>query len=282
MDSGTNLARNVGHLLRRLKTPSRLLGHHLGENAGEFLGNVFSKIADWFGLAHLLPDHFLMDRSVLKWTLADKQVIEGAAQAVDVGPDVDAVVDGLFGGEIVGGADDVAFFELLDEGPAVVVEEASQPHVEYLDRSLTIEQQIAGLDVAMDEPGLARMFQTESGLANEVHCSGDREGAVAFDEFVKVAAVDKFEDEEMQLAFVIDVVGPDDVGMIQPGNGPSFAIETSHRCRIFGLGHRQHLERDPAAHEYVFTKINLAHAAGPKAIEQPILAADEKATPSAG
>ena len=222
-----------------------------------------------------------MEGAVLKWTLAHEQVIKRAAQAVNVGPDIDAVIDGLLWGQVIRGADDVAFLKLLDEAAAVIVEEASQAHVENLDDPLAIEQQIARLDIAMDQPGLVRMIEPKSRLANVTDRPGHGHGAVSFDEFVQIAAVDEFENEEVQLVFAVDVVSADDVGMIEPGDGPGLTVKTGQRRGVFRLGQRQHLERDAPAHQHVLAQKHLAHAAGAEPIEQPIFAADEKTSPTA-
>ena len=44
----------------------------------------------------------------------------------------------------------------------------------------------------------------------------------------------------MKIAVLIDVVGADDVGMLQAAGGASFAIETAEGRRLFRLRRRQH------------------------------------------
>ena len=116
-----------------------------------------------------MADQFLGHRAVGEGRPAGQQEIEGGPQAVDVGADVHGMaVDRLFRGEVVGGAEDVPLVVLLGEAVVGVVEEAGQAHVEDLDDALAVQQQVGGLDVAVDQAGLVGVVQAEGGLADVV------------------------------------------------------------------------------------------------------------------
>ena len=84
----------------------------------------------------------------------------------------------------------------------------------------------------------------------------------------------------MQLFVLIDVVGVNDVRMIEGGNGPGFPVEALQGGIIAGLGRRQHLDGDAAAHELVFAEVDRPHAAGAELFEHFVLA-DREASPLA-
>ena len=46
----------------------------------------------------------------------------------------------------------------------------------------------------------------------------------------------------MQLLVLVDVVGADDVGVVEGGDGAGLAVEALQGGRVVGLGGRQHLD----------------------------------------
>ena len=48
---------------------------------------------------------------------------------------------------------------------------------------------------------------------------------VAGDDFLQARPVHVFHDEEVQLLVLVDVVGADDIRVIERGDGPGFAVE---------------------------------------------------------
>ncbi len=97
------------------------------------------------------------------------------------------------------------------------------------------------------------------------------------DDLLEAGPVHVLHDEEVQFLVLIDVVGADDVGMVEGGDGLRFAVEAFERGGVLGLGGRQHLDGHAAAHQLVFAEINAAHAAGAEALQHLILADVETA-----
>ena len=69
----------------------------------------------------------------------------------------------LLRGQVIGRAEHV-FLELLGQNGLVVAEEASQAHVEDLDLPLAIDQDVARLDVAVDQAALVGVVQPQGRL----------------------------------------------------------------------------------------------------------------------
>ena len=79
-------------------------------------------------------------------------------------------------------------------------------------------------------------------------------------------AIDELHDDEVDAAFVTDVVDGADVWMIESRNRERFALETRARIRLVQRRRRQHLDRDDAVQASVAGFVDLSHTAG---AEQP-------------
>ena len=68
--------------------------------------------------------------------------------------------------------------------------------------------------------------------AQQVHRPG------LLDDLLQAGAVHVFHDQEVQVLVLVDVVGADDVGMVEGGDGAGFAVEALERGGVLGLGGR--------------------------------------------
>ena len=161
------------------------------------------------------------------------------------------------------------------------MEEAGQAEVENLDDAGAIHEQIGRLDVAVDQAGLMGVLQAEGGLVDVMGGAIRVQGAAALDEVLQTDAVHVFHDEEMEFAVAVDVVGADDVGVAQLGDGLGLAVEAFDGAGVVGLAGRQHLDGDGAAHDPMGTEIDGAHAAGAERFEDGVLAAEDEVAPAA-
>ena len=92
------------------------------------------------------------------------------------------------------------------------MEEPGQAHVEDLDHAGAVDEDVARLDVAVDQPGLVGVLEADGGAGR---CSGtarsDVERAGLFDDVLQAGAVHVLHDQEVQVVVLVDVVGADDV-----------------------------------------------------------------------
>ena len=96
----------LGDLARRLEPAGRVLGHHLGDQGRQLGRHLGADEVQRVGVAGDVGLVDVVERVRLERRAAGQEVIEGAAEAVDVGPDVGALgVEDLFGGDEVGGAE---------------------------------------------------------------------------------------------------------------------------------------------------------------------------------
>ena len=104
----SKLAQRFGDISRRLITILRLLLHHLDANPFQFARYVGTAFADWWWHFTLVFRDPLSQTAVGERRFAGQQKVERAPQPVDVSTMVHRVaVERLFGGEVIGGAQNV-------------------------------------------------------------------------------------------------------------------------------------------------------------------------------
>src|SRR5262245_43382673 len=109
----------------------------------------------------------LGERPLRERWLSRQAQVQRAAEAVDVGPRVDAVtVDGLLRGEVVGGAKHALIVLDGQTGFFSRLVEARESQIENLYRAGRIHQQVARLDVPVYESRRVCVLQAERGLTD--------------------------------------------------------------------------------------------------------------------
>ncbi len=115
-----------------------------------------------------------------------QEEVEGASEAVDVGPLVHGLgIVGPFGRNIV---DRSHHFAALDQGlgldprPAERVFDPRQPHVQHLDRPVPVQQKIGRLDVQVNDVHRMGIFQSLGGLKDVLNSRGHRQRPLLFDQ----------------------------------------------------------------------------------------------------
>lgn len=203
-------------------------------------------------------------------------MVERSPQAVDIGPNVhaQAVHDDL--GRHVIRRSHHALVVLAGQLITFSLEESRQPQIQHLDHALAIHEEVVRLDIPVDQPDfLVGVLQAERGLANVVGGGEDIEPTLARDELLKVRPVDEFHHQEMQVLILVDVIGMDNIRVIQRRHGPRLAVEALEGRRV--LGHRggQDLNRHAPAHQPMLAQVHQPHAAGAEAVEDLVFADDE-------
>ena len=158
--------------------------------------------------------------------------------------------------------------DLAGQGaPRVGVEELGQAEVADLGDPVGGQEDVAGLEVAMDDPG----------LVGGVHGAGeglDQRGGLARGHGLlgqplgKAAAFGEFEREIRSIVVLADGVDGDDVRMTQPGDGVGLGLESLDLVlsRELSLGNR--LDRHDAAKLLVAGLVDDAHAASTQLAEK--------------
>jgi hypothetical protein len=220
-------------------------------------------------------------RVPLERRLADDEREERRAQRVDVGAAVHPrLVQPLLRRDEVGRADHRAVVELLRQ-PVLGLGGTGQAHVENLDRPAPVADEVAGLDVAVDEPLLVRVLQAGRGLRDVLRRRGVRDGPVAVENLLERLALDVLHHEVRRVVVPGDVEDADDVRVVQRRRGAGLALEPFEReFVILVLAGHENLDRHLAVQFQVFGEVHRPHPAAAEQILDDVRADPEPAVPA--
>ena len=123
----------------------------------------------------------------------------------------------------------------------------ASPRSSTLTTLVGIDQQVGRLDVAVDQAGQVGVGQALGGLADVLGGAGVAQRPFRLDDLLQVPALDVLHDQEVDVAFVVHVVGADDVGVVQRGGGLGLALEAGQVGSVVHPVLGQHLDRHAAA-----------------------------------
>lgn len=116
----------------------------------------------------------------------------------------------------------------------LVASRARDPEVAHLHLTGRREEDILGLDVAVDDATRVRVVQGQEDLPDDRRTHGERQRGLASDEAFERLALDVFHDDIVDAVVVApNVVHGDRVGVAQAGGQPRLALEAGHEK---GLG----------------------------------------------
>src|SRR5581483_11818765 len=143
-----------------------------------------------------------------------------------------------------------------------------------LHRAVVTHQDVAGLDVAVDDAGIVGRLQRERDLADHVERPVDRQPALARQDARQRLAVDELHDEvgeSVRLAVVVDV---GDAGVRQRRGGPGLGAEPLHETRLAGDLRAQDLHGNGSIEDVVVAPPDFAHAAAADTTVQRVAVAE--------
>ena len=210
-----------------------------------------------------------IERRALRWwgeatdgQFAGEQFVEDDAERINVR----AMIDGgrffkLLRGHVVwraerragGGERDVGF---------VVAHDFRDTEVGDLHAPLRVEQDVLGLDVAVENAFLVGELERLTNLRHDGQRLGGRE-ASSLHGLAQVHTVHVFHQQIVEAARLPKVEDADDVRMVQPRERAALAIETLGEVRVVRERVRQQLERDEAVEVRLAGLEHEAHAAAP-------------------
>ena len=170
-----------------------------------------------------------------------EQEVEGTAQAVDVSAVVGGLgVVGLFGCQEVDGTH---VGTGLGQGMVGVsaelgggLDDAGDAEVENAELAGSVDHEIAGLDVAVDDALGVGGFEAAGGLDRAMEGEAELEGAAVGDQAVEVVAVDVVHCQEVDAAIFAGFDGGDDIGVGEAAGDGEFAMEAADGIVILGEG----------------------------------------------
>ncbi len=253
---------------------------HLLEVAGQF-GTV---LAQRHGGVVTVPDQHRPGVAEIEGRGAGGDLVQDAAEGVEVAAVVDLAARDLLGRHVVRGAHGHAAAGELG-GEADVVGEAGDAEVADLHGAVGEPHDVGGLQVAVDDALVMGVAKGRGHLLRDVddHVHGQRSGVVVLQELAEVAAFEELHDEVEGTAggaVVAEVVDDGDAPVLE-GRGHARLTPEPLAQHLGEMGvllrpdRLEALHRDLPAQRFVAGAPHLAHAAAPDQIERPVPALDQ-------
>jgi hypothetical protein len=218
-------------------------------------------------------------RVALEEPAAGHHLVEHDAERPDVAALVDRAATGLLGAHVGRRAEDHPVHRsrarqrgrLREGGSArrdvarrrarwIGRERFGEAEVEHLYRAVGPHLHVGRLEIPMDDAGLVRRRQGVGDLPRDRQRLGDRDRALR-QPVGQCRPLDQFEDERLRPARLLEAVNRADVGMVQRGERPGFALEAGDAFVALRHGGREHLDGDVAVESCVARAVHLAHSA---------------------
>ena len=195
-------------------------------------------------LLDLLVHHRVCGRRP-KRAAAGQQLVQGAAQRVQVGRRAGRFADDQLGSHVRGRPDRLAGTRDLRVAGA---ERDGEAEVEHADRTVRPQDEVGRLEVAVDQGHGVRGRQHRAGLGGDRGRPADGKRAVLGDDVGDADAVDVLHHQvRATVGGDAGVVDRRHAGMLKARGDPGFAVEAPHQLRVGDpVGEPDEFDRDAA------------------------------------
>nr|BFE75625.1 hypothetical protein GCM10020092_089260 [Actinoplanes digitatis] len=202
-------------------------------------------------------------------------VVCDRAEGVNIGCRGDVALGDLLGRHVERRADD-----RVEAGHAGHGGGAGHAEVDKDHGAVGLDDQVAGLDVAVHRAVLVGGVQGVARLRHDRHGLGDAEAALLLEPGGERLAVHIRHHEVSAVVLVVGVPGAvvvdlDDAGVAEGGHHPRLAVEAGGELRVGEHRGAQHLDGDRAAEHHVGATPHVTHATGGDALVQPVAVVQE-------
>ena len=192
---------------------------------------------------------------------AGQQLVQRAAQSIDVGAAIDGVtVQALLGGHVVEGAQELAGRRDRSFLPRPVPQPC-HAQVENFHLAGRGQHHVGGLDVAVDQAVLVEVLQTEGRLPGHFTGLRHRQGPALPEEPGQAVALDQLQDEIRNALHLTRVTGRDQVGVRQPDGQELLLTEPRDDFAVPCQAGVAHLDGHEAPAAEVARLVDAGHAA---------------------
>jgi hypothetical protein len=179
-------------------------------------------------------------------------VVEGRAEGVDIGPDVDLPIPARqLRRDVAGRPDRRADGRLRGL--------AGQSEVADLRIPLRADEEVPGLDVAVDEPHLLRVLEGVRDLCDILQRALLRHRPFVLEDLLQALPFHVLHDVVEEAPRLAHVEPGDDVRMVEHRRGPGLADEAHHVLAIPGQLRKQDLHRDGLVEVPLLRPVDRAH-----------------------
>ena len=144
--------------------------------------------------------------------------------------------------------------------------------VEELGRVALVEEDVLGLDVAVDEVRRGGELEAVGDVHADLHDQRLVERLRLGDHLVEVLAADELHHDVGLALLLAEGVDLGDVGVVELGGGLRLAAEGGEELRRVAEAPQHHLDGDDAGERLVVGAVDAAHAAAAEAVEQQVVA----------
>ena len=240
-------------------SPVRFLLQQLVHNSLELLGNVGHVLANRFRLLVALFVQHFGKRFPAKQRPPGQQGVHQRPKAVQIGPRIDGLAGGLFGRHVFGRAQDVA-----GAGQPRVAEQTRDAEVGELHAAVGGQEQIARLDVAVDDAAVVGVTQRAARLDADPRHFAPIEMPTAPQLLLQTVSIDQFHRIEEQPLLLAEAKKPDDVRVAELAERLDFGLEPAAKPLLASQVGRKKLDGGRLAGLAVDCLIDRPHAAAAK------------------
>jgi hypothetical protein len=200
-----------------------------------------------------------------------EQLVRDDAEGVEVGGAGGGLAEGLLGREVVRRAEHLAGL-----GVSRPVDGAGDAEVGELHRAVGHDEDVRGLDVAVDDAGLVGRPEGERGLRHDRPYLARVEGALALDEVGQRLTGDELHDEVGEVVLLAVVEDSGDVDVREVGGVQRLVAEAEREDLLVVQAGPKDLHRDLALEDAVAGLPDVAHAPGRDAGGQRVAVTEDE------
>ena len=232
--------------------------HHAHERRREYRRREFGRIR--------LEDrvHRFHGRRAGKRPSSGQHLVQHGAERENVGARIDGQPPHLFRRHVADGSDDDARARDRLEARHLCFDRHLLPgeaEIENLQPRVAREEEVVGLDVAMDDALFVRRGQAGGRLPREVDRFRRRQRTLAEPRRERFA-LEELGDDVRAPVVRADVEHSDDIGVVEPADGLSFSGESPKTIFVRSEGGGEDLQRHVATEPGIARAIDFAHTAG--------------------
>ena len=161
-------------------------------------------------------------------------------------------------------------------GPARLGERAGETEVGDADDAVLVEEEVRGLDVAVQDPACVRVLERRRDVATDPGGLRHAEERLPVEHRPEAAALEQLEHHERHVVLA-PVVDGDDVRMVQRGRDLRLGPEPAEERRVLGQRRVQHLDRDATTQPGVLGDVHATARTGSDGRVQPVTAREHPA-----